>query len=102
MTALTRSRSVGCPGEDGACYLVVTVVEFRCGACDGRSFRVDANDEEAMQRCRCGMLPLMIDRRGVRPVLLLDVDGTLRRVCPAGASRAGRDSWAGLDRGLDP
>ncbi|WP_269440605.1 hypothetical protein [Micromonospora tarapacensis] len=44
----------------------------------------------------------MIDRRDVRPVLLLDVDGTFRRVCPAGASRAGRDPWAGLDRGLDP
>jgi len=25
-----------------------------------------------------------------------------RRACPAGSTRAGHDSWAGLDRGLDP
>ena len=25
-----------------------------------------------------------------------------RRACPAGSTRVGHDSWAGLDRGLDP
>ncbi|MEV4842249.1 hypothetical protein AB0K20_03355 [Micromonospora matsumotoense] len=44
-------------------YPVATVVESRCGGCDGRSFRVDIDEEEATRRTclACGAVAFIGD-----------------------------------------